>query len=147
MLSRSDKIRVLVVDDHPVVCHGLTAIIQAEPGMLVVGQAADGLHAVRMFREHTPDITLMDLRMPRMSGVEAIRAIHADFPSARFIVLTTYHGDEDIHRALKAGAQAYLLKGMSDIELLEAIRNVHWVFDICRSPCWKAWQTGRPNPI
>jgi len=124
-MSRSDKIRVLVVDDHPVVCRGLTAIIQAEPGMLVVGQASDGLDAVRMFGEHKPDITLMDLRMPLMSGVEAIRAIHMDFPDARFIVLTTYHGDEDIHRALKAGAQAYLLKGMSDIELLEAIRNVH----------------------
>src|SRR5882724_1950259 len=125
IMSRSEKIRVLVVDDHPVVCRGLTAIIQAEAGMLVVGQASDGLHAVQMFREHKPDITLMDLRMPLMSGVEAIRAIHADFPHARVIVLTTYNGDEDIHRALKAGAQAYLLKGMSDTELLEAIRNVH----------------------
>jgi two-component system NarL family response regulator len=124
-MSRPERIRVLVVDDHPVVCRGLTAIIQAEEGMLVVGQASDGWQAVRMFREHTPDITLMDLRMPVMSGVEAIRAIHAEFSSARFIVLTTYHGDEDIHRALKAGAQAYLLKGMSDTELLEAIRNVH----------------------
>jgi two-component system NarL family response regulator len=124
-MSRADLIRVLVVDDHPVVCRGLTAIIQADEGMLVVGQASDGLHAVRMFREHKPDITLMDLRMPLMSGVEAIRAIHTEFPTARFIVLTTYHGDEDIHRALKAGAQAYLLKGMSDSELLEAIRNVH----------------------
>jgi two-component system NarL family response regulator len=125
IMSRPERIRVLVVDDHPVVCRGLTAIIQAEEGMLVVGQASDGWQAVRMFREHTPDITLMDLRMPVMSGVEAIRAIHAEFSSARFIVLTTYHGDEDIHRALKAGAQAYLLKGMSDTELLEAIRNVH----------------------
>ncbi len=93
--------------------------------MLFVAQASDGVEAVRMFQEHKPDITLMDLRMPLMSGVEAIRAIHMDFPGARFIVLTTYHGDEDIHRALKAGAQAYLLKGMSDTELLEAIRNVH----------------------
>jgi DNA-binding NarL/FixJ family response regulator len=124
-MSRPEKIRVLVVDDHPVVCRGLAAIIQAEPGMSVIGQAADGSQAVRMFREQTPDITLMDLRMPVMSGVEAIRAIHKEFPGARFIVLTTYHGDEDIHRALKAGAQAYLLKGMSDTELLEAIRNVH----------------------
>src|SRR5947209_7264323 len=125
IMSRSETIRVLVVDDHPVVCRGLSAMIQAEPGMLVVGQASDGVHAVKMFREHKPDITLMDLRMPSMSGVEAIRAIHQEFPGARFIVLTTYHGDEDIHRALKAGAQAYLLKGMSDTELLDAIRNVH----------------------
>jgi DNA-binding NarL/FixJ family response regulator len=124
-MNRPEKIRVLVVDDHPVVCRGLAAIIQAEPGMSVTGQAPDGAQAVRMFREQRPDITLMDLRMPVMSGVEAIRAIHKDFPGARFIVLTTYHGDEDIHRALKAGAQAYLLKGMSDVELLEAIRNVH----------------------
>src|SRR5215469_1190807 len=124
-MGRPEKIRVLVVDDHPVVCRGLAAIIQGEPGMCVIGQAADGSQAVRMFREHTPDITLMDLRMPVMSGVETIRAIHKDFPGARFIVLTTFHGDEDIHRALKAGAQAYLLKGMSDTELLEAIRSVH----------------------
>jgi DNA-binding NarL/FixJ family response regulator len=124
-MSRPEKIRVLVVDDHPVVCRGLAAIIQTEPGMSVIGQAANGVEAVDMFRAHQPDITLMDLRMPVMSGVEAIRAIHKDFPSARFIVLTTYHGDEGIHRALKAGAQAYLLKGMSDMELLEAIRNVH----------------------
>lgn len=125
MVPRSDKIRVLIVDDHPVVCRGLAAIIQTERGMSVVGQAFNGLQAVQMFREHQPDVTLMDLRMPLMTGVEAIRAIRQIRPTAAFVVLTTYHGDEDIHRALKAGAQSYLLKGMSDTELLGAIRNVH----------------------
>jgi DNA-binding NarL/FixJ family response regulator len=125
MLPRSDKIRVLIVDDHPVVCRGLAAIIQTEQGMSVVGQAFNGVQAVEMFRRHQPDVTLMDLRMPLMTGVEAIRAIREFRPTAAFVVLTTYHGDEDIHRALKAGAQSYLLKGMSDQELLGAIRNVH----------------------
>jgi DNA-binding NarL/FixJ family response regulator len=125
MLHRSDKIRVLIVDDHPVVCRGLAAIIQTEQSMAVVGQAFNGIQAVEMFRKHLPDVTLMDLRMPVMTGVEAIRAIRETHPTAAFVVLTTYHGDEDIHRALKAGAQSYLLKGMSDSELLDAIRNVH----------------------
>ena len=125
MLPRSDKIRVLIVDDHPVVCRGLAAIIQTEQSMSVVGQAFNGIQAVEMFRKHLPDVTLMDLRMPVMTGVEAIRAIRDAHPTAAFVVLTTYHGDEDIHRALKAGAQSYLLKGMSDSELLDAIRNVH----------------------
>ncbi len=115
----------LVVDDHPVVCRGLAAIIQAEPGMEVSGQATNGQQAAELFKEHQPDVTLMDLRMPVMSGVEAIGSIRATFPDARFIVLTTYDGDEDIHRALKAGAQAYLLKGMSDRELVSVIRKVH----------------------
>jgi DNA-binding NarL/FixJ family response regulator len=125
MPLRSGKIRVLIVDDHPVVCRGLAAIIQTEPGMSVVGQALNGMQAVQMFRDYRPDVTLMDLRMPAMTGVEAIRAIRQTFPAAVFIVLTTYDGDEDIHRALKAGAQSYLLKGMSDRELIGAIRNVH----------------------
>lgn len=122
---RTETVRVLIADDHPVVCRGLAAIIKSEPGMSVVGQAANGQQAVQMFREHQPDITLMDLRMPVMGGVEAILTIRKDFPAAAFIVLTTYHGEDDIHRALKAGAQSYLLKGMSDTELLGAIRNVH----------------------
>jgi DNA-binding NarL/FixJ family response regulator len=125
MPLRSDKIRVLIVDDHPVVCRGLAAIIQTEHGMSVVGQAFNGVQAVQMFHVHKPDVTLMDLRMPAMGGVEAIRAIRETSPTAVFIVLTTYHGDEDIHRALKAGAQSYMLKGMSDTELVGAIRNVH----------------------
>jgi len=125
MTARSEKIRVLIADDHPVVCRGLSAILQTEQGMSVVGQAFNGEQAVQMFNEHKPDVTLMDLRMPEMTGVEAIKAIRQTCPTANFIVLTTYHGDEDIHRALKAGAQSYLLKGMSDAELVGAIRNVH----------------------
>ncbi|MES1256788.1 MAG: response regulator transcription factor [Acidobacteriota bacterium] len=125
MSARSDKIRVLIVDDHPVVCRGLAAIIDTEQGMSVAGQAHNGLQAVKMFHEHQPDVTLMDLRLPALSGVEAILEIRKTSPGAVFIVLTTYRGDEDIHRALKAGAQSYLLKGMSDTELLGAIRNVH----------------------
>jgi two-component system NarL family response regulator len=124
-MSNPANIRVMVVDDHPVVCRGLAAIIQAEPGMTVAGQASDGQQAVALFREQRPDVTLMDLRMPGMGGVEAIKSIRAEFHDARFIILTTYDGDEDIHRALKAGAQAYLLKGMSDCELVSAIRKVH----------------------
>ena len=118
-------IRVLIADDHPVVCRGLASIIQTEPDMAVVGQAANGEQAVQMFREHKPNVTLMDLRMPAMDGVEAIRAIRSENADASIIVLTTYQGDENIYRALKAGAQSYLLKGMADVELLTAIRNVH----------------------
>jgi DNA-binding NarL/FixJ family response regulator len=108
-----------------VVCRGLAAIIRTELGMTVVGEAANGEQAVAMFRQHKPHVTLMDLRIPTMDGVEAIRAIRSEFADAGIIVLTTYQGDEDIHRALKAGAQSYLLKGMQDVELLAAIGNVH----------------------
>jgi DNA-binding NarL/FixJ family response regulator len=124
-MQRSGSIRVLVVDDHPVVCRGLAAILKAEPDMEVAGQAANGKQAIELFRQLRPDVTLMDLRMPVMSGVEAIREIRKEFRNAAFVVLTTYQGDEDIHRALEAGALAYLLKGMSDHELIEAIRSVH----------------------
>jgi two-component system NarL family response regulator len=124
-MRRSASIRVLVVDDHPVVCRGLSAILKAEPDMEVAGQAANGRQAVELYRTLRPDVTLMDLRMPVMSGVEAIREIRNEFRNAAFVVLTTYQGDEDIHRALEAGALAYLLKGMSDHELIEAIRAVH----------------------
>jgi DNA-binding NarL/FixJ family response regulator len=124
-MQRSGSIRVLVVDDHPVVCRGLAAILKAEPDMEVAGQAANGKQAIELFRQLRPDVTLMDLRMPVMSGVEAIREIRKEFRNAAFVVLTTYQGDEDIHRALEAGALAYLLKGMSDHELIEAIRSVN----------------------
>jgi DNA-binding NarL/FixJ family response regulator len=116
--------RVLVVDDHPIVRFGLAAMVSAQPDMVVVGQAGTGEESLQLFRRHQPDITLMDLRMPGMGGVEAIRAIRKEFPTSRFIVLTTYEGDEDIHSAIEAGAQAYLLKGMSQAELLKAIRAV-----------------------
>lgn len=120
-----EEIRVLVADDHPVVCKGLSAIIQSEPGMRIVGEAANGKEAVERFKQLSPDVALIDLRMPVLSGFDAIRAILHDSPKARIIVLTTYKGDEDVYRALKAGASGYLLKGMPNHELLEAIRNVH----------------------
>ncbi|HMF78705.1 MAG TPA: response regulator transcription factor [Bryobacteraceae bacterium] len=124
-MPKSGSIRVLVVDDHPVVCRGLTAILKAEADMEVVGQAANGKQAVELFRKHQPNVTLMDLRMPVMNGVDAIREIRKEFRSAAFVVLTTYQGDEDIHRALEAGALAYLLKGTSDQELIDAIRKAN----------------------
>jgi two-component system, NarL family, response regulator len=122
--SSKSKIRVLVVDDHPVVCLGLSAMITAQPDMAVVGQANNGRQAVELFGRTTPDVTLLDLRMPQMGGVETIRVIRATHPDAVFLVLTTYAGDEDIHKALTAGAQGYLLKGMPHEELLHAIRRV-----------------------
>jgi DNA-binding NarL/FixJ family response regulator len=124
-MGRAETIRVAIADDHPVVCKGLAAIIQAEAGMQVVGEASNGAELVRMFPTLQPDVTLIDLRMPVMGGVEAVRAIRKDFPQAGIIILTTYKGDEDIYRGLNAGAQGYLLKGMPNHELIEAIRNVH----------------------
>jgi two-component system, NarL family, response regulator len=117
-------IRVLIADDHPVVCLGLLGIINGQPDMVVVGQARTGTQAVALARKHSPDVILMDLRMPEMSGVEAIEAIRAERPDSAVIVLTTYQGDEDIRRAIAAGAQAYLVKGMSHLKLLDAIRSV-----------------------
>lgn len=124
-MTESAKIRVLVADDHPVVCAGLASIINLQHDMKTVAQAKNGIEAVRLFVKHLPDVTLMDLRMPEMGGVDAIRKIRAQHPHSGFIVLTTYQGDEDIHGALKAGAQGYLLKAMPPEELLEAIRRVH----------------------
>jgi DNA-binding NarL/FixJ family response regulator len=114
----------MIADDHPVVVMGLAAIINAQPDMTVVGEAANGRLALELFEKQLPDVTLIDLRMPELGGVEAIRQIRAKHPNAIFIVLTTYQGDEDIHKALKAGAQGYLLKGMAHDDLLDAIRRV-----------------------
>ena len=124
-MTASTRIRILIVDDHFVVRTGLAAVISTQPDMEVVGEAVDGRQAVDQFRKHNPDITLMDLRMPDMNGVQAITAIRREFPEARFIVLTTYDGDEDIYRALQAGARGYLLKDMLREGLIEAIRAVH----------------------
>jgi two-component system NarL family response regulator len=124
-MSAAGAIRIMVVDDHPVVREGFAGMIATEPDMEVVAEASTGEEAQRLFRQHEPDVTLMDLRMPGMNGMEAIRAIRAEFPQSRFIVLTTYDGDEDIYRALQAGAQAYLLKDMLCEEILAAIRAVH----------------------
>jgi DNA-binding NarL/FixJ family response regulator len=119
------KIKVLVVDDHPVVRVGISTIIDTQPDMTVVAETGSGEEAIRLFREHVPDLTVMDLRLERMSGVAAIRRIRTEFPDARFVVLTTYRGDEDIHQALKAGASGYLIKGMPREVLLDALRRVH----------------------
>ncbi len=124
-MNPSEPIRVMVVDDHDIMRAGLVSMIDREPGMKVVAEAGDGLRAVEEFHKHKPDITLMDLRMPLMDGVEAIKSIRKEFHNSRFIVLTTYDGDEDIFRALEVGAQAYLLKGMARNELFAAIRAVH----------------------
>jgi DNA-binding NarL/FixJ family response regulator len=115
----------MVTDDHPVVRGGFAAMIETEPDMAVVAQASSGEEALELFRRVRPDVTLMDLRMPGMGGVEAIRTLRREFPDSRLIVLTTYDGDEDIYRALEAGAQAYLLKDMLCDEILAAIRAVH----------------------
>jgi DNA-binding NarL/FixJ family response regulator len=121
----TDRIRILVVDDHHVVRQGLVALLNIMPEIQVIGQAADGAEAIRLYRELQPDVTLMDLQLPGLSGVEAIRRVRQEDPSARFIVLTTFDGDEDIYRALEAGARAYLLKGMTVEELTSTIRIVH----------------------
>jgi two-component system NarL family response regulator len=125
MLSQSSTIRVLIADDHSIVRQGLATIINRDPEMTAIAQAENGQQAIDRFREYQPDVTLMDLRMPQVGGVEAIAAICAQFKSARIIVLTTYDGDEDIYRGLHSGAQGYLLKDAKPNELLNAIRTVH----------------------
>ena len=124
-MSQSTTIRVLIVDDHSIVRQGLGTIINRDLEMTVIAQAEDGQQAIALFREHQPDVTLMDLRMPQMGGVEAISAICTEFKSARIIVLTTYDSDEDIYRGLQAGAQGYLLKDAKPNELLDAIRTIN----------------------
>jgi DNA-binding NarL/FixJ family response regulator len=118
-------IRILIVDDHPIMRVGIAAILNAQSGMQVIAQAGTAAEAVRMFATHRPELTLMDLRLPDKSGVEAIRAIRALSPKAKIVVLTTYEGDEDIHQALEAGAQGYLIKGMPHDALVKALYRVH----------------------
>jgi DNA-binding NarL/FixJ family response regulator len=120
-----ETIRVLVVEDHNVVRQGLVALLNLVDTIQVVGEAADGEEAITQFRSRKPDVTLIDLRLPKLSGVEVIQKVRAETPQARFVVLTTYDGDEDIYRALKSGAKAYLLKGMTTDELIATIREVH----------------------
>jgi DNA-binding NarL/FixJ family response regulator len=126
-MSMSDdrKIRVLTVDDHPVVRNGIAGLVGDQPDMVLVAEASNGREAIQQFRTHKPDVTLMDLQMPELNGIDAIIAIRGEFPHARVIVLTTYTGDVQIVRALKAGAQGYLLKNLLHKELLDAIRSVH----------------------
>jgi DNA-binding NarL/FixJ family response regulator len=118
-------IRILCVDDHPLLRDGVTALLASQPDMALVAEASNGREAIEQFRKHRPDITLMDLQMPDMNGVDAMIAICAEFPAARIIVLTTYTGDVQVMRALRAGARAYLLKGLLRKELVETIRLVH----------------------
>ena len=118
-------IRVLAVDDHPLLREGIAALVGSEEDMELVGEASNGREAVDLFRKYQPDITLMDMQMPEMNGIDAIGAIRGEFPDARIIVLTTHPGDSLVSRALKAGARAYLLKGMLRKELSETIRAVH----------------------
>jgi DNA-binding NarL/FixJ family response regulator len=120
-----ERIRILVVDDHHVVRQGLVALLNIIPDIKVVGEASDGLQAIDLHKSLQPDITLMDLQLPNLGGVDAILKIRADDPAARFIVLTTFDGDEDIFRSLQAGAKAYLLKGMTVDELVSTIQAVH----------------------
>jgi DNA-binding NarL/FixJ family response regulator len=125
MSSAPKLIRILTVDDHPLLRKGIAALVNAEPDMKLVGEASNGQEAIESFRVHRPDVTLMDIQMPSFNGIEAICEIQSEFPDARIIVLTTYTGDAQVLRALKAGARAYVLKGHVHRELLETIRTVH----------------------
>jgi len=124
-MTPDKQIRILTVDDHPLLREGIAAILATVPDMILVAEANNGREAVEQFRTHRPDVTLMDLQMPTMSGCEAIVAIREEFPDARIIVLTTYSGDVQADRAFKAGAYGYLLKSMLRKELVETIRTVH----------------------
>jgi DNA-binding NarL/FixJ family response regulator len=125
MEMNTSKMRVLIVDDHPLMRVGIAAIIDGQPRMTTVAQAGSGEEAIQMYEQHLPDITLMDLRLPQLSGVETICSIRRLHPQARFVVVTTYEGDEDIHQALEAGAQGYIIKGMPYELLIQALERVH----------------------
>jgi DNA-binding NarL/FixJ family response regulator len=123
--STPNLIRILTVDDHPLLRRGIAALVNAEPDLKLIAEASNGKEAIEACRSHRPDITLMDLQMPEMDGLEAVEAIRREFPEARIIVLTTYSGDTQVLRALKGGAKGYMLKGNVHRELLDAIRAVH----------------------
>jgi DNA-binding NarL/FixJ family response regulator len=125
MSTSAARIRILAVDDHPIVRQGIAALIAIQPDMILIGEASDGREAIQQFRAHRPDVTIMDLQMPEMSGLDALIAIRNEFPDAKIIMLTTYKSDTQILRALKAGAQGYLLKNALHKELLDTIRAAH----------------------
>lgn len=124
-MSSKSPIRVFSVDDHPLLREGIAALVNSQPDMVLIGQGANGAEAVQLFKEHLPDVTLLDLRLPDMSGIDVLIAIRSQFPEARIIMLTTFEGDVEIQRALQAGARGYLLKNMPPTELLDVIRQVH----------------------
>ncbi len=124
-MTTEAQIRVLSVDDHPLLREGLATIINNQPDMLLVAQASNAQEAIQEYRKHRPDVTLMDLRLPDKSGIDAMIAVRAEFPEARVVMLTTFEGDVEIQRALEAGARGYMLKSMPPKELVEVIRQVH----------------------
>jgi len=124
-MSEQRQIRVFSVDDHPLLREGIAAVINSQPDMVMIAQASAGREAIQTFRDHRPDVTLMDLRLPDMSGIDVIIAIRNEFPDARIVMLTTFEGDVEIQRALAAGARGYVLKTMPPKELAEAVRQVH----------------------
>ena len=121
----STPIRIFSVDDHPLLREGIAALVNSQPDMVVAGEASTGAEALQLFKQLHPDVTLLDLRLPDTSGIDILIAIRTEFPDARIIMLTTFEGDVEIHRALQAGARGYLLKNMPPSELLEVIRQVH----------------------
>jgi DNA-binding NarL/FixJ family response regulator len=124
-MQEAASIRVLSIDDHPLLREGIAAIINSQPDMVLVSQAASGAEAIQQYRQYRPDVTLMDLRLPDLSGIDAMIAIRGEFPDARVIMLTTFEGDVEIQRALQAGARGYMLKSTPPGELIQAIRQVH----------------------
>ena len=124
-MSEATRIRIFSVDDHPLLQEGLAAIINNQPDMVLVAQASNAQEGIQLFRKHKPDVTLMDLRLPDKSGIDAMIAVRSEFPEARIIILTTFEGDVEIQRALEAGARGYMLKSMPPKDLVEVIRQVH----------------------
>jgi len=124
-MNDQPRIRVFSVDDHPLISEGIATMINSQPDMVMVSQASSGTDAIQQYRRHRPDVTLMDLRLPDLSGIDAMIAIRSEFPEARIVMLTTFEGDVEIQRALQAGARGYLLKNMPPSEIVDVIRQVH----------------------